>query len=332
MKLTDDNNTPLLSIVIAVYNIENYIKECLDSILCQDYTDYEIIAVDDGSTDLSGDICDRYSCDRLRVIHTDNRGVSAARNAGLAVSRGRYVLFVDGDDVMIRGALKKIMLGVISSDAMITTFHLDAFDNETGTEIDLNYGYNANIIRSGKKSEIINELLCHECVPWGTGVNVFSADFLKRNNITFSDGAHGVEDCCFFLDAVKACNSFHYISMPLIRYRMNRQGSIMNTPSLIKLEARARVYGEWISYANELIAYNGFGGGIRVRMGDAFFYNVLQLYNQLDSNDIFFNVVNDHKDILKYCTGMKKRIIYMMIRIFGAKTALSIAVRGRYKK
>lgn len=332
MKLTDDNNTPTLSIVIAVYNIEKYIKECLDSILCQDYTDYEIIAVDDGSTDLSGDICDSCSRDNVRVIHTDNRGVSAARNAGLAVARGRYVLFVDGDDVMIRGALKKIMLGVISSGALITTFHLDAFDNETGAAIDLNYGYNANIIRSGKKSEIINELLCHECVPWGTGVNVFLRDFLKRNNITFSDGAYGVEDCCFFLDAVKACNSFCYLPMPLVRYRMNRQGSIMNTPNLIKLEARARVYEDWISYANELIDYNGCGGGICIRMGNAFFYNVLQMYSRVDNNSVFFDIVNEHKDILKYCIGTKKRIIYMLIRIFGAKTALRIVMRGKSKK
>lgn len=331
MKNANDNNTPRLSIIVTVYNIEKYVNECIDSILAQDYTDYELIIVDDGSTDSGGEICDGYSGGSVSVIHTENRGVSAARNEGLAAANGEYILFVDGDDVMIDGALKSIMNRVQSEKADITTFHLDAFDDATGDVIDLNYCYDEQLIKTGTKAQIVNELLRHDSTAWGTGLNIFRADFLRENALVFSDEACGVEDCCFFLQAIKTCDSVCYIPMSLIRYRMNRQGSIMNTPNLAKLRARAEVYGEWIRYADELIADGGCGADIRVRMGNSFFYNVIQMYNKSDDKKEFFDIVNENREILKYCTDTKKRMLYMLIRLFGAKTALTTAVRGKYK-
>lgn len=91
---------PLISIIIPVYNVEQYLGKCLDSVLAQTYKNLEIILVDDGSTDNSGTICDEYKKKdrRIRVIHQINQGVSAARNAGLNIATGSYIGFVDGDD------------------------------------------------------------------------------------------------------------------------------------------------------------------------------------------------------------------------------------------
>lgn len=92
----------LISIVVAVYNVKDYLKACISSLLAQTYSRIEIILVDDGSTDGSSDICDfakEQDC-RVRVLHKENGGLSDARNAGLSVSRGDYVTFVDGDDVV----------------------------------------------------------------------------------------------------------------------------------------------------------------------------------------------------------------------------------------
>ena len=90
----------LISIIVAVYNIEKYIARCIDSILSQTYSKLEIILVDDGSTDSSGRICDDYKArdGRIRVIHKPNGGLSDARNAGLEIASGEYIGFVDGDD------------------------------------------------------------------------------------------------------------------------------------------------------------------------------------------------------------------------------------------
>ena len=89
-----------VSIIVPVYQVEQYIRQCVDSILAQTFTDFELILVDDGSKDQSGKICDEYARmdARVKVIHQNNSGVAVARNNGIAYSNGRYLCFVDADD------------------------------------------------------------------------------------------------------------------------------------------------------------------------------------------------------------------------------------------
>ena len=91
---------PTVSVIVPVYNVEKYIHRCVDSILGQTFSDLELIRVDDGSPDNCPSICDEYAAkdNRVRVIHQENRGLSAARNAGLDVMAGEFVSFVDSDD------------------------------------------------------------------------------------------------------------------------------------------------------------------------------------------------------------------------------------------
>lgn len=95
-------HTPLLSIIVPVYNVEKYLQECLDSIFAQTFTDYELILVDDGSSDNCPRICDEAAAKdaRVRVIHQKNGGLSAARNAGLDAARGAWIGFLDSDDMI----------------------------------------------------------------------------------------------------------------------------------------------------------------------------------------------------------------------------------------
>lgn len=98
----------LISVVIPVYNVESFLKRCLDSVLCQTYTNLEIIVVNDGSNDGSGTICDEYSekDKRIRVIHQANGGLSAARNSGIKVATGEYITFIDSDDWIENGYIQ----------------------------------------------------------------------------------------------------------------------------------------------------------------------------------------------------------------------------------
>ena len=102
--------TPFFSIIIPVYNVAPYLRECLDSVLAQTFGDWEAICVDDGSTDGSGAILDEYAAkdSRFKVIHQTNAGVSAARNAALELMRGEYFTFLDGDDSLLSDALMKL--------------------------------------------------------------------------------------------------------------------------------------------------------------------------------------------------------------------------------
>lgn len=97
------NEKELISIIVPVYNVEKYIHRCLDSILAQSYNNIEIIVVDDGSTDHSGEICDHYAKanKRIKVIHQSNAGLSEARNRGICVANGSYLVFVDSDDYIL---------------------------------------------------------------------------------------------------------------------------------------------------------------------------------------------------------------------------------------
>lgn len=96
----DIEDTPMLSIVVPIYKVEKYLNKCIDSILCQTFTDFELILVDDGSPDRCGEICDYYQKrdKRVRVIHKENGGLSSARNAGIDIASGEYIGFVDSDD------------------------------------------------------------------------------------------------------------------------------------------------------------------------------------------------------------------------------------------
>ena len=95
----------LFSIIVPVYKVEDYIEKCIDSILLQSYTDFELILIDDGSPDKCPLICDQYKerDSRVKVIHKQNGGLSSARNAGLKVAKGEYILFLDSDDFFISG-------------------------------------------------------------------------------------------------------------------------------------------------------------------------------------------------------------------------------------
>lgn len=108
---TQATKTPLISVIIPVYNTEPFLYTCIDSVLAQSFTDYEVLLIDDGSTDQSGLICDQYASKdgRIRVFHTENRGPSCARNLGLDEAKGQYIAMVDSDDVLLSKDYLRIM-------------------------------------------------------------------------------------------------------------------------------------------------------------------------------------------------------------------------------
>lgn len=105
---------PLLTIIIPVYNTAPYLPDCMSSILGQSFSDYELLLIDDGSTDGSGEMCDEYAKndDRIIALHKENGGVSSARNLGIGIMRGEWVYFVDSDDELLPGGLQALVDGI----------------------------------------------------------------------------------------------------------------------------------------------------------------------------------------------------------------------------
>ena len=139
------NASPLLSVIVPVYNVETYLCQCVDSLLAQDLDDYEIILVDDGSTDTSGAICDRYAAahPHLRCIHQKNAGLPAARQSGMRASRGRYVTFVDSDDWIAPDMYAKMCgaIRVTGADIVICDYTAVTTDSEIVCRNDFSAGY-----------------------------------------------------------------------------------------------------------------------------------------------------------------------------------------------
>lgn len=110
---------PEVSIIVPVYKVEPYLNKCVDSILAQTFTDFECILVDDGSPDSCGKICDEYvqKDSRVKVIHQENQGLSAARNSGLDMASGAWIVFVDSDDWIEPDAVEVLYRAALQNDA-----------------------------------------------------------------------------------------------------------------------------------------------------------------------------------------------------------------------
>lgn len=155
---------PKVSIVVPVYNAEKYLHRCIDSVLAQTYSDWELLLIDDGSKDASGSICDEYTTKdgRIRVFHKENGGVSSARNLGLDNAQGEWVTFVDADDYIEENFLKSFEGNL---DADLVVGNADLVTNLTGRRRVLKsipYGYYQDI--RGVLSSYLTELILR--VPW----------------------------------------------------------------------------------------------------------------------------------------------------------------------
>lgn len=128
---------PKISIIVPVYNVAPYLRQCLDSLVGQTYRDIEIICVDDGSTDESGEILDRYAADdpRIRAIHIENSGVSAARNLALDHAAGEYVIFVDGDDWIETNTCETVLAQAAGYDLVMWPYIREYPDHSAPKEI-----------------------------------------------------------------------------------------------------------------------------------------------------------------------------------------------------
>jgi glycosyltransferase involved in cell wall biosynthesis len=161
----------LISVVVPVYKVEEYLDRCIDSILSQTYNNLELILINDGSPDKCPAICDAYAREhsRVKVIHKGNEGVSAARNTGVEIASGKYIAFVDSDDYIHKDYLDTLMFMLSNSQAQLSMCaYKKVFDSEK------------NDVKAGNNFEIISDLLAMDmllndqskCAPWGKFYNI----------------------------------------------------------------------------------------------------------------------------------------------------------------
>lgn len=204
-----------ISVIIPVYNVEEHLEQCVSSVVNQQYTNLEIILVNDGSTDGSGAICDRLATQdfRIRVIHQQNAGVSSARNEGIAAACGDYLTFVDSDDwlslemyhVISRSILKENGPEVIMCDFIN---EWQGRSQAINAPIRKGYYNKNNIIRELYPTLLVTEDLGR--IPIVSACTCLFQASLLKNNITFDPTLRYSEDYLFMAEVMIATNSFYY--------------------------------------------------------------------------------------------------------------------------
>lgn len=195
---------PKISVIVPVYKAEKYLHRCVDSILSQTFTDFELLLINDGSPDNSGAICDEYAQkdSRVRVFHKENGGVSSARNLGLRKANGEYITFVDSDDHIEQGYLD--IKEDITEDLLIQNYivskderRLFSFEKRTVNECNIQNYINKNI-----DADILRLILS----------KFFKLSIIKDNQIYFQEGVKIGEDTIFILDYLYYTKSVRYMA------------------------------------------------------------------------------------------------------------------------
>ena len=212
----------LISIIVPIYNVEEYLEECLDSIQCQTYNNIEVILVNDGSTDASKEICERFcrQDSRFHLINQENKGLSGARNRGMSESHGEFITFVDSDDVLKEDMLEQLMEQVTSEEIDI----VECWYSNDQKELAILSPENVKIIFQGNTKEALVSLCRDNIVRLNAVAKLFRREVIL--NFPFLEGLF-YEDVYGGMGILKQIRRMVKIDYIGYYYRV-RQGSIMN--------------------------------------------------------------------------------------------------------
>ncbi len=236
----------MVSVIIPIYNSEKKLCRCVDSVLSQTYTDFELILVDDGSTDSTPQICDDYALKdkRIKVIHKSNEGVSAARNDGIKIAKGNYITFVDSDDYIDPIFLERALDFVekYSADVYICGILFEKWLNNQIIS-KRKYG-NAQIKKYSAKTLLeANETDYPLINISGPCCKLFPRKKLINNNIFFNEEMSRGEDSDFNLQVINSMDSFVFDSETFYHYTFNEGETLFNSYRNDIYEITASVYG-----------------------------------------------------------------------------------------
>ena len=245
----NQSTTPTISVIVPVYNTEKYLRRCIDSVLAQTYADFELLLIDDGSKDKSGEICDEYAQKdaRVRVFHMENGGVSSARNLGLDNARGEWVAFVDSDDYIEENYLKSFE-GNLDADLVVGNMIIcEAGKSPSDIDAHIVPGKYCPI-QSVLKGNLTKTVFC---APWG---KLFRNDGIR--DLRFDVGMTICEDTKFVYNYIAKAKDMrilstdeasHYVymypSIPSIeKYQMSVESSVYCLLSMEKAYQEVGVY------------------------------------------------------------------------------------------
>lgn len=223
--------TPTVSVIVPVYNTETYIAECIESVIAQTFTDWELILVNDGSTDRSGAICDEYATrdPRIRIIHQPNAGVSAARNTGLDSAKGEWITFLDADDYASELLLQNLYQHANVHNADFVSCDFNFFFPDKHLEENIRYNWDSQ--NASLTDYIITERWT--CI-WGC---LFKREIVCNHNLMFPIGVRFCEDIFFIIRLIYFSEKRSHVNIPLYTYRQHNSSLLHTMPPGVLEEA-----------------------------------------------------------------------------------------------
>lgn len=277
-----NNTKPFFSIVLPVYNVEKYLGRCIESILKQDFDNYEIILVDDGSRECCAQLCEQWAKrdSRIRVIHKKNAGLGMARNTGLDNARGQYIFFIDSDDYILPGMLSAVW-GIVCRNHSECVFYGFERRNKTGKKIfelkptpSKSYYSNSEEI----KNQLLPDFIARNpytgksanlrISAWNCGLNI---SFLRNNNLRFvSEREFISEDIYFYVELFSCLNRLTIVESVYYCYCQN-EGSLTYSYKPDRF-ARLKDFQIKIESLADKLDYDG---EVQLRLKEAFIANTM---------------------------------------------------------
>ena len=297
-----------ISVIIPIYNAEKYLEECLNSIQKQNYTNYEVIMINDGSTDSSANICMHYvNVDaRFKLINQENKGVSAARNNGINNVTGDYIVFIDSDDY-ISPELFNTIIENIKDNHLLCYGNYYLYQNKLI--------YNLLDKENNDYKYIVENIYLSNKICGYLWNKVFISSIIKENNLFFSEDIHYCEDLLFVTKYLDYCSKALYLNQCLYYYRMRKSSSTYsfenkrNTSILLAYEEIINKYNFDIIFKYKLEYYY------------LFYYYKLKKF--LEKNSIKYNeeIISDYDTVKKFISRQQRIKLYFVknhIKIFNA--------------
>lgn len=221
-----------ISCIIPVYKVEAYLRQCVESLTNQTYRDIEIILVDDGSPDGSPQLCDTLASEdsRIKVIHKENGGLSDARNAGLLVATGDYVVFVDGDDFWMENNALQYLVDAVKPELDFIGYNCSYYYPDS-QKFSAWVHYAESLAKSADKDTAMTTLVKSGTFPMSACLKLMKRSFLLNNKLFFKKGQIA-EDIPWFINVLNATNKCCFINQYVYAYRQNVVGSISNTQGI----------------------------------------------------------------------------------------------------
>ena len=309
------------SIIIPIYKVEVYLHQCVDSVLAQSYKNIEVILVDDGSPDSCPRICDEYAAkdERIKVIHKPNGGLSDARNSGLKIANGDYVIFLDSDDYYNNTQfLQDIHDQLFFKNADVLFFRRIYFIDGNNNSFNRQTPYDKSMITISNKGKLIKKMSAAGVLDASAAMKVIKREILITNNLYFKSGIVS-EDVEWFMRLVPSLCTILVSNSIAYCYRV-RLNSISHSISYKNIND---LFSTIESYAGELCMLSDRETGIGLLNYLAYQYSIVLGYTSkyligVEKQNMLDRCAN-YKWIMKYALNKKTKVCKLLIFIFGLK-------------